>query len=203
MADKTIRSHRARAKQANHVLKYDEYFSTVRVSIFDREAFVEFLLLEDVRDHYINTYKYVKSQKKETREGAFYRKRQLETIHYLIYMLNKCIEIMHGKLSSGAYSDVWKAIHERQIMVAAKNIKYLNDLVGIVEVMLKDVDSEALELAKSKRVAEEFMDDLEIHDANVRTHFGLDADTIDDVVEPEDVTSALGEYDSKVKPNKY
>lgn len=202
MAEKTIRSHRARAKQAKYILKYDEYFSTVRVSVFDREAFVEFLLLEDVRNHLVNTHKYVKSQKKETREGVFYQKKQLETIHYLIYMLNKCIDIMHGKLSSGAYSDVWKAIHERQIMVAAGNIKYLDDLVALVETMLSDVDKDALEMAKRKRASEEFMDDLEAHDANVRAYFGLESETIADVVDPEEVASVMGSYDPKSKPNK-
>ena len=49
---KTIRSHRARVRQANEALKNDPKLSKERISIVDREALVEFYLLEDIVDLY-------------------------------------------------------------------------------------------------------------------------------------------------------
>ena len=89
---KFISSHRSRVKRAEEYRKN----SPEKISIFDREAFVEFFLLEDIERLYTYRYQKVKNKKKETREGAFYQKKQLEKIHYLLYMLKKCIEIMEG-----------------------------------------------------------------------------------------------------------
>lgn len=202
MAEKTIRSHRSRVKQAKYILEHDEYFKKLRISIFDREAFVEFFLLEDVERLYCDIYASVRAHKKETREGIFYQKKQLEKIHYLIYMLKKCKEIMIGKIYDGAYSDVWKAIHERQIMTAAGKTKYLDSLIALTETMLRDVDNDALELAKKMLSANEFMDDLDAHDANIRSHFGIEsAEEIDAVLDSIDVDVPQNKSKSKIIPN--
>ena len=170
---KYLTSHKSRVERAKEIVKE----SPEKISIFDREAFVEFFLLEDIERLYLYRYKKVQGRKKETREGVFYQKKQLEKMHYLLYMLKKCIDVMEGKLDDGAYSDVWKAIHEHQLMVAAGNMKYLDNLVALTETMLGDVDKSALELAKKKRKADEFMDDLEEHDANARTVWDLPSES--------------------------
>lgn len=202
MAEKTIRSHRDRVKQANYIIGHDEYFKKLRISIFDREAFVEFFLVEDIEKLYCDIYRSVKAQKRETREGIFYQKKQLEKIHYLIYMLKKCSEIMIGKIYDGAYSDVWKAIHERQLMTAAGKPKYLDSLIALTETMLQEVDDNALGLAKKMLAGNEFMDDLETHDANVRSHFGIESsDEIDAILDPIDVEIPNSRSKSKIIPN--
>lgn len=191
-----IRSHRSRVKAAQAIIPS----LPEKISIFDREAFVEFFLLEDIEKLYTYRYKKVQNKKKETREGAFYQKKQLEKIHYLLYMLKKCIEVMEGKIDDGAYSDVWKAIHEHQLMVAAGNLKYLDNLVSLIETMLGDIDKEALELAKKKRDADEFMDELEDHDANARRVYGLPSESeIEEVIE--EVEVAIPDSKKNNKPN--
>ncbi len=178
---KFITSHRYRVQRAK------EFISRLgeRVSIFDREAFVEFFLLEDIDRLYHFRYQKVKSRKPTTREGIFYQKKQLEKMHYLIYMLTGCIEVFNMKIDVGSYSDVWKAIHEHQLMVAAGNMKYLDDLVKMTETMLKEVDEEALEIAHKMLENGEFMNDLEAHDDNVRTLRGIPEYVEgNDVIEP-------------------
>lgn len=203
MAEKTIRSHRERVRHANYIIKEDAFFRRMRISIFDREAFVEFFLLEDLLRHYKIIYDDISSKRKETREGKFHQEKQLEKIRYAIYMLKKCIEIMQDKLSSGAFSEVWKAIREHQLMVAAGKLKYLDNLVKLIEEMLKEVDAEALEAARKKLAANEFMDDLENHDKNVRSYYGLESEsTINEIVKPMDDDVKEDSKESKGTINK-
>lgn len=198
---KFITSHRFRVKRAEEIRKK----SREKISIFDREAFVEWFLLEDIERLY--TYRRDKAKleatRTETRQGTFYRKKQCEKMGYLLYMLKQCIEIMQGKLDEGAYADVWRAIHEHQLMVAAGNIKHLDTLISLTETMLKEVDADALKLAKKKLAGDEFMDELEAHDANVRSYYGLPSDAeisqILDVVEVD--APAEDSRINKPKPN--
>ncbi len=184
---KFITSHKERVARAKRLI--DQL--PEKISIFDREAFVEFFLLEDIERLYRYRYDKVKSKDKITPEGRFFQKKQLEKIHYLIYMLDRCIEVMEGKIDDGAYSDVWKAIHEHQLMVAAGNLKYLDKLVEMTEGMLRDVDNEALVLAQKMLDAEEFMNDLEAHDANVRRLKGIpEYQEINDVIDPADAAKS-------------
>lgn len=166
---KFITSHAERVKRAQRLIDQ----MPERISIFDREAFVEFFLLEDIERLYRYRYQKVESRKPITPEGIFAQKKQLEKMHYLIYMLVKCIEIMHGKLDEGAYSDVWKAIPEHQLKMTANNFKYLDRLIEITEDMLNDVSKEALALARKMKEQDEFMNDLEIHDANARSYYNI------------------------------
>lgn len=166
---KFITSHAERVKRAKEWIKR----LPEHISRFDREAFVEFFLLEEVEGLYRYRYGKVKSRKPTTREGIHFQKKQLEKMHYLIYMLVKCIEIMHGKLDEGAYSDVWMAIPEHQLKMAANNLKYLDKLIEITEDMLNDMSQEALALARKMKEQDEFMNDLEIHEANARSYYDV------------------------------
>ncbi len=194
---KFITSHRYRVQRANALIRR----LGEQVSIFDREAFVEFFLLEDIDRLYRSRYQKVKDRDPATREGIFFQKKQLEKMHYLIYMLTACIEVLNMKIDVGSYSDVWKAIHEHQLMVAAGNMKYLDNLVKMTEIMLKDVDEEALEVARKMLERGEFMNDLEAHDANVRTLRGIpEYVESNDVIDPMDVAK-YNRNSEKHKPN--
>ena len=52
MAEKIIRSHRQRVKAAKDLIPSNPIYRGERISIVDREAFVEFFLLEDIRRLY-------------------------------------------------------------------------------------------------------------------------------------------------------
>ena len=176
---KIIRTHNERVTVAREIAKR----FPVNISRFDMEALVEFLLLEDVHRLYIFNYDRVKAKTAETEEGKFYQEKQLEKIHYVIYMLKACIEVMDGKIIDGDYTSVWKAIHEHQLRVAAMNIKYLDELIKLVEIMLGDIDREALELAQERRERQEFMAELKSNDENTRRVKGLDEYVVDKVAQ--------------------
>ncbi len=194
---KFITSHRERVERAKRLIEpLPEH-----ISIFDREAFVEFFLLEDIERLYRYRYEKVKSRNPTTREGIFSQKKQLEKMHYLIYMLTSCIEVLNGKIDVGAYSDVWKAIHEHQLKVAAGNMKYLDQLVKMTESMLKDVDEEALDAAHKMLEAGEFMNELEAHDANVRSLRGIpEYEEVNVVIDPADADKS-NKNSTKYKPD--
>lgn len=194
---KFITSHKERIARAKRII--DQL--PENISIFDREAFVEFFLLEDIERLYRFRYQKVKEQHPKTREGIFFQKKQLEKIHYLIYMLTGCIEVFNMKIDVGAYSDVWKAIHEHQIRVAAGNMKYLDQLVKMTEFMLKEVDEEALDIARKMLEKGEFMNELEAHDANVRSLRGIpEYEEVNDVINPADMEK-INENSTKYKPD--
>ena len=180
---KFITSHAERVRRAKEYARH----LPVKISRFDLEAFVEFYLVEEISKLYEYKHDVVKSRKKATREGIFYQKKQLEKINYLKYMLNKCLDVLEGKLDDGAYSDVWRAIHEHQLKVAAGSLKYLDELIKLTEGMLRDVDDEALHLAQKMLEGNSFMEELEAHDINVRTVYGIPEDEgeeLNEVVEP-------------------
>lgn len=116
-------------------------------------------------------------------------------------MLTGCIEVFNMKIDAGSYSDVWKAIHEHQLRVAAGNMKYLDQLVKMTESMLKEVDEEALEAAQKMLDAGEFMNDLEAHDANVRSLRGIpEYEEVDTVIDPMDAEKS-NKNSTKNKPD--
>jgi hypothetical protein len=202
MAEKIIRSHRARVKQANEYIKN----SSERISIFDREAFVEFFLLEDIERLYKIRQSKVSSRKPETKEGIFYQKKQREKIAYLLYMLKSCIEIMFGKISEGRYSDVWKAIHEHALMVAAGREKYLDQLISLTEGMLEEVDKAAFKYSQKMHDKGIFLTALEKTDEDLRTLEGLPSDEegigyINDVINPDEAVTPNEKPESRLKPN--
>ncbi len=169
---KIIRSHRSRVKAAKAAIA----LLPEKIPVGGREAYVEFYLLEDIERLYQYRLNKTKSKKKETREGLFSQKKLIEKINYLLYMIKKCIEVLDDKISDGGHIEVRKAIHEHKLIVASRSMKNLDVLVSLVEVMLGDIDKDALSLAQEMRRSEEFMDELEDHDANVRRHFDLPED---------------------------
>ena len=184
MEQNKIRSHKVRRAAAREIA----LSLPGKLSIFDLEALTEFLLVEDIKNLYVDRRELVKSRVKATPEGRHYQKKQLEQINYLIYMLNKCLDVLESKIDNGEYSDVWRAIREHQLKVAANKLKYLEVLVKLVEEMLKDVDNDALELAKKMLEGEEFLENLEAHDANIRRVEGIPEDYGEEVaaiVEPQ------------------
>lgn len=68
---KFITSHRDRVQRAIKLISN----LSEHISIFDREAFVEFFLLEDIERLYRSRYQKVKGRNPTTREGIFFQKK--------------------------------------------------------------------------------------------------------------------------------
>lgn len=200
--DKFISNHKTRVQRANEYVRK----SPERISIFDREAIVEFYLLEDIERLYKYRQDRVAERLPETEEGRIYRELQYEKLGYLLCMLKACIEVMQGKIQEGEFSDVWKAIHEHALMMAAGREKYLNQLISLVEEMLKDIDETTLEIARNRKEQGEFIKELRDHDINVRKYYDLPANEdscehINDVAQAADATVPNDANKSRLDPN--
>lgn len=146
-----------------------------KISIIDREAYVEFYLLEDVA----RLYEYRLDQEKQkvvtTPSGMRAKLANIEKFTAIINLFNSAIEIAWGHITSGNYSAVWKAIPEHALMVAAGSVKNLPALRKIAVDLLKELMDEAAFATAENIGLEEDRAKLDAHDANVRSVKGLPA----------------------------
>ncbi|MBR6071812.1 MAG: hypothetical protein IKP77_03145 [Acholeplasmatales bacterium] len=167
--EKIITSHAFRVKRAKEYVKN----SPDKISIFDREAIVEFYLLEDVVELF--EYRYNNESKKTatTRGGEMAHQRNLKRYELLTKLYTQTAEIARALIDSGEYKIVWKSIPEGNLMKAAKSIKNVAIVKEIGIDLLKELSDEALELERMSIEVEEQLDDLERHESNVRLVRGI------------------------------
>ena len=127
-----IRSHAERVKKAN------EYVKKFRaegksINIFDREAIVEYLLLEDLCNYAKDNV--VELSSKGGRLAASTKAREYAA---LAKGLQTLTEVVYLKIQNGEYSSVWKMIPEHILMKMARSQKYLTQFIAIVTDMLKE-----------------------------------------------------------------
>lgn len=188
MANQTkfITSHRSRVQRAEQARKQ----SPEKISIFDREAYVEFYLLEDI----VRLYKYrlEREQKKvvETRPGHIAKERNIRKFSAIINVFTAAAEIAWGEIDSGNYSVVWSNIPEGALMLAANSLKHLPKLCAMGTKMLQALSDESLQAEQSVVEFDEAMDALEDHEANVRSLRGMPS--------PEEIKAIIMEAKSAV-----
>lgn len=168
MADKIIRSHRARVKQANETLENHPRYRRERISIFDREAFVEFFLLEDI----LKLYKIrLKEETDYIPQGKVDEKgKQNNIIKFsaIINVFNAAIGAARSAINSGDYKKVWQSIPEWPLMWAANSVKRLPELRKLAIDMLRDLSEDTLAAESVSCGIENDLEELEIHEENVR-----------------------------------
>ncbi len=164
MMQQYITSHKFRVKRAEDYRKN----SPEKISIFDREALVEFFLLEDVVRLYEYRLKNEHLKLVETRAGVKAKQLNIEKFTAIINIFKAVIEVSQAKISSGDYSDVWKAIPEHALMKAASSVKYLQELREIAVTLLRTLSDEAMSVTSQNRILDSSLDELEDHEANVR-----------------------------------
>ncbi len=142
--------------------------SPERISIFDREALVEFYLLEDVVRLYEFRLRNEHQKVVDTRAGQKATNLNLEKFTAIINIFKAAIEVAWAEITSGNYSSVWKAIPEHALMKAAGSIKYLPELREIAVNLLKSLSSDALNASLQNKMLDSALDELEDHEANVR-----------------------------------
>lgn len=193
--EKFITSHGARVKKAKKAIKS----RPERISVFDREAFVEFYLLEDIVRLY--EYRFAEENKKkiQTRAGEKAKYLNLEKFSAIINIFKSATEIAWGQITSGNYKAVWGAINEHALMLAVGSIKNLPELRKLAVKLLKELSDEALNATKQGIGFDEDLDDLDSHERNVREYNGLpSADDIAEVIRVAEAT--IPDKSSKIKP---
>ena len=140
--DNFIRSHRARVACANQIVKN----MPEKISIFDREAIVEFLLLEDVLKLLDHKLEREKKRKTTSPGGEKSRLSNITTLTALIKVFTTAIEIAQGQIEIGEYQSVWSSINEHALMQGARGAKKNQKVLKNVAVkMLRSLYEDARE----------------------------------------------------------
>lgn len=147
-----IHSHRARIAEAKDWIRREG----LRCSIFDREALVEFLLLEQVKaelEHRMIRFKsdYVTA---ESQLGKNALEGKMVTTENTIKILTSVIEVLKAFIYDEQYSLVWKVIPEHVLMKAATNTKRIKELLFVVTAIGDDTYDKALEVEGVRKFGE-------------------------------------------------
>jgi len=139
--EKILTSHRTRVKRANEYVKN----SPVRISIINREAIVEFYLLEDI----VRLYEYRLEKEKrlvaKTEAGKMAKESNINKFNAIIKLFNSAIETSTSMINSGLFAPIYRAIPEHALYIAAGQIKYLPQLKELAIGIVKDLSAEELE----------------------------------------------------------
>lgn len=182
MAEKTIRSHRARVKQANNTLKNNPRYRRERISLIDREAFVEFYLLEDIVKLYDTRLREEQAYIPQGRADEKGKKQNIEKFSAIIAVFNAAIGAARSAINSGDYKKVWKAIHEGALMAAANSVRSLPELKSLAIELLRELSEDMVVAVEVSHELDENLDDLDAHEENVRRVKGLPP-TMDEIEE--------------------
>ncbi len=203
MAEKVIRSHRARVKQANETLKNNPRFKRERISIIDREAFVEFFLLEDIVKLYNIRLREEKAYIPRGRADEKGRQQNIEKFSAIIDVFNAAIGAARSAINSGDYKRVWKAIHEGALMATANSVRNLPELKRLAIDLLRELSSDMTYSLDVSRELEEDLDDLDAHEQNVRKVKNLPPtmDEIEEVIRAAEAAIPDRNRNSRIDPN--
>lgn len=203
MAEKTIRSHRARVKQANDTLKNNPRYRRERISIVDREAFVEFYLLEDIVKLYNTRLKEEQAYVPQSRADEKGKQSNIEKFSAIISVFNAAIGAARTAINSGDYKKVWKAIHEGALMAAANSVRSLPELRELAIEMLRELTADQMEAVGVAHELDEDLDDLDAHEANVRSVKNLPPtmDEIEEVIRVAEAAIPDRKRNSRLDPN--
>lgn len=171
MANKTIRSHRERVKQAKIIIGTS--YKNERISIIDREAFVEFLLLEDIANLYKIRLRKTEAIIPNDRAGERSRGVNIRKFKAIINVFNAAISVAQSAIDSGDYRKVWRSIHEGALMSTANSVNTLPQLKKLAIELLKDLTDDMAEAEEVNIKLEEDIDDLDAHEQNVFTVKGI------------------------------
>lgn len=184
MAEKILRSHRARVRQAKETLKNNERYRGQRISIIDREAFVEFYLLEDIVRLYEVRLANEQNYHSDGRLDEMARQRNMKKFSAIIDVFKAAVGAARAAIDSGDYKKVWKAIHEGALMAAANSVKNLPELKKMAIELLRELSEDMVVAEDLSHGLDEDLDDLEAHEENVRRSKNLPftRDEIEEVI---------------------
>ena len=203
MAEKIIRSHRARVRQANDTIKNNPRYKRERISMIDREAFVEFYLLEDIVKLYNIRLKEEQAYIPQGRADKNGKQSNIEKFSSIINVFNAAIGAARTAINSGDYKKVWKAIHEGALMAAANSVRSLPELRKLAIELLRELSSDMIVAVSEANELDEGLDDLDAHEANVRAVKNLPPtmDEIEEVIRAAEAAIPDKKRNSRLDPN--
>ena len=164
-----IRSHRARVIAANEEVKR----RPEKITIFDREALVEFYLLEDIERLYKFRLEREVAKNPDTPHGIKMKELNIELFANFINVFKSAAETAWGLIDNGNYKAVWRSIPEHQLMIASNSTKYLRKLAELANDILSSVVEESIKSAQASGILDDQLEDIEAHEVNARRVLGL------------------------------
>ena len=203
MAGKTIRSHKERVRQANDTLKNHPRYKNERISIVDREAFVEYYLLEDIVRLYNNRLNGERAYVPQGRADERGQQSNIEKFSAIISVFNAAIGAARSAINSGDYKKVWKAIPEGALMAASKSVKNLPELKRLAVELLRELSVDTIESVDVNAELDEALDDLDMHEQNVRKIRNLSPSMgeIEEVIRAAEAAIPDRKRNSRLDPN--
>lgn len=203
MEEKAIRSHRARVKQANDALKNNPRYRIERISIIQREAFVEFYLLEDIVKLYKIRLKNEQAVITQGRTDERGKRSNIEKFSAIISVFNAAVGAARAAINSGNYKRVWKAIPEGKLMAAVNSVRNLPKLRKLAIKLLRDLSFDAMEAVNEAHEVDESLDNLDAHEANMRRVKNLPPpmDEIEEVIRAAEAAIPDRKRNSRLDPN--
>lgn len=210
--ENSVRSHSERVRQVKKDLPKPP-FNIKRISFWNREAFVQVLLLIDICALLETNLKYTTNMLPQTSTGADLKARNIKRLTALIGLFRSVIDACNIALLDRFYTLVRRAIPERDLMAAAanpmKNFGVLQEIAfKIYDAISKSTidaikDSDLWEINKAaadknhaemEQVEEDFKN-------NMLTLNGLGSDDADNSVDiPSVMDSVKSAVDDVVKP---
>ena len=142
-----------------------------KVSLIDREAFVEYLLLEDLKKFYedrLEAVKHPNAPGESTRAGQMAKAMNVEKFSAMCELFKSATDVAAHRLLDNDFSSVWRAIPEHALLTASSNVKNLPKLRAIVVDLLRELQEAQLASVAEVKKLNEALDDVEAHDANAR-----------------------------------
>ncbi len=200
---KFIRSHRARVKQANETLRNNPRYRGERISIVDREAFVEFYLLEDIVKLYNIRLREEQAYVPQGRADEKGKRQNIEKFSAIIAVFNAAIGAARSAINSADYKKVWKAIHEGALMAAANSVRSLPELKSLAIELLRELSEDMVVAVDVSHELDEDLDDLDAHEENVRRVKDLPPtmDEIEEVIRAAEAAIPDRKKTSRLDPN--
>lgn len=178
-----ITSHRMRVARAKREIGKLPF----RVSLIDREAFVEGYLLEDIVRLYEYRLRETEKSEPSTPAGIRAKRLNLEKFNAIIKIFQSCNEVAKAQIQSGNYSIVWKSIPEHPLMVAAGSVKNMPKLREMAIVLLRSLVDETIQVGREEKTYDEQIADLDEHEINARKIY--------DVISPDQVEEIIKEVE--------
>lgn len=180
-----VRSHRQRVKDANNYVKTQQ---NEKINRIDREAIVEFFLLEDIDRLY--DYRLHRLTERSriigSRAGEMAQSSNIMRLNALKNLISAAIDVAGSFIYTGQYKPVWQAIPEHALMASVKNnnnnIKYLVKQKEIVIELLRSLSDAALLAQAESQKMDESLDEIERHEKNAASVYGIQLDSIDAII---------------------
>lgn len=186
---KILRSHMERVKWAKEIWsKMGE-----RGSIFDREALVEYGLLLDIEELYKKRLREEEEYEAQSRVDRMGKRQNLNRFNAFVNIFEAAVSAARAAIKAGNYKMVRKAIHERKLMAAANSTKRLSEMGEMAIELLRALSADSLFAEKVDKEINEGLDDLEIHEKNVRDMQGIPQ------YSPEDIESIISAVEAVIQ----